>query len=213
MHINGQIKITGGNPDTDKILVSSDNTGLAVWKSATELGVAGGTQDLLNVLNNGADASAFTDDVILGGGLQLGTSTSTVPGTMQWDGTEVSYYNGTTWEQISGLWDVGLNDSVYSNENIGIGTNDPTEKLEVDGNIKLTGELYGLNDKKVCYEDGTNCADPELLKTDEIVMVEIPSDSPGDYHCDPGYVITGLRYKTAGTNRIDAMYCTKLMTY
>lgn len=35
------------------------------------------------------------------------------------------------------------NDIYYNNGNVGIGTNEPEEKLEVDGNVEITGKYYG----------------------------------------------------------------------
>lgn len=41
LEVNGQVKITGGNPGMNKIL-ASDQTGLASWKTPTEIGIEGG---------------------------------------------------------------------------------------------------------------------------------------------------------------------------
>lgn len=40
LQVNGQVKITGGNPGQNKIL-ASDQSGLASWKTPTEIGIGG----------------------------------------------------------------------------------------------------------------------------------------------------------------------------
>lgn len=50
------------------------------------------------------------------------------------------------WNETDGVW---FNDSTlnvdYTNGRVGIGTNNPSEKLTVDGNLKITGETFKFN--------------------------------------------------------------------
>ena len=56
------------------------------------------------------------------------------------------------------------NSAIYQNgNNIGIGTNSPTQKLDVNGSINITGNLSvsgtsaTVGGKAICLSDGTNC--------------------------------------------------------
>ncbi|NPE26774.1 hypothetical protein HNV12_02090 [Methanococcoides sp. SA1] len=61
----------------------------------------------------------------------------------------------------------GYENSYFNNNyNLGIGTNSPSEKLEVVGNIKASGNITS-NGKLVCLEDGTNCQSVDSSKWSE----------------------------------------------
>ncbi|MES2650036.1 MAG: FG-GAP repeat protein [Bacteroidota bacterium] len=54
------------------------------------------------------------------------------------------YYSGTTWNKVGGggnEWLINANNDVYTGKNVGIANNNPTEKLDITGNIKTTGEI------------------------------------------------------------------------
>ncbi|MES2772573.1 MAG: FG-GAP repeat protein [Bacteroidota bacterium] len=54
------------------------------------------------------------------------------------------YYAGTTWNKVGGggnEWLINANNNIYTGKNVGIANNNPTEKLDITGNIKTTGEI------------------------------------------------------------------------
>ncbi|MFH1648363.1 MAG: LamG-like jellyroll fold domain-containing protein [Patescibacteria group bacterium] len=60
------------------------------------------------------------------------------------DGTNIYYYNGATWNDLtdSGLWTLNGTE-VYYEGNVGIGTTNPGYKLDVNGNTNTTGLYLG----------------------------------------------------------------------
>ncbi len=107
LEVAGQVKITGGAPAVDKLLVS-DATGLGSWKTAAEIGV--------------------------GGTLPAGTSGQTLR------------RNGTAWIGDGNLYNDGTN--------VGIGTTAPSAKLDLNGQIKISGAVPAANRVLTSDENG-----------------------------------------------------------
>ncbi|MES2650037.1 MAG: FG-GAP repeat protein [Bacteroidota bacterium] len=54
------------------------------------------------------------------------------------------YYAGTTWNKVGGggnEWIKNANGDIYTGKNVGFGNANPTEKLDISGHIKTTGEI------------------------------------------------------------------------
>ncbi len=54
------------------------------------------------------------------------------------------HYFGNSWAKVGGggnEWLVNANNDIYTNKNVGIANDYPTEKLDIIGNIKTTGEI------------------------------------------------------------------------
>ncbi len=54
------------------------------------------------------------------------------------------FYAGTTWHKVGDAgdnWHLNTNNDIYTGKNVGVGNSNPTEKLDVMGNIKTTGEI------------------------------------------------------------------------
>lgn len=81
------------------------------------------------------------------GAIHIGNTANTNAGTIRWNGTNFQGYDGSSWRSLdvqavggAGGWTDGGSD-VYlttTSDNVGIGTNTPNEKLEVNGNIRMT---------------------------------------------------------------------------
>lgn len=79
--------------------------------------------------------------------IQRTAITNLAKGLLVFDNTSSSFwfYNGTAWEELKGgngesNWETS-SDAIFNKNsgNVGIGINTPFEKLDVDGNLKLTG--------------------------------------------------------------------------
>ncbi len=53
--------------------------------------------------------------------------------------------------ELDSKWESGNANSLYTEENVGIGTNDPEELLHVDGNIRMGAKLIGSGDKRINF--------------------------------------------------------------
>ncbi len=185
LEVSGQIKITGGNPGNNKIL-ASDANGLASWKTVADLGLAlpagssnqtlrhDGTSWIANslLINDGTNIGIGTAapgaklDVsgqikISGGSPGAGkVLTSDAAGLASWqtpaggsiDGTGTTNYLS----KFTGVSAIG-NSQIFDNgTNIGIGTAAPAAKLDVNGQIRISGGTPGTG--KVLTSDASGVA-------------------------------------------------------
>ena len=157
LHVEGQIKITGGVPGTNKIL-TSDATGLATWETVNAVGLVGAT---------GADGSAGADGTDGGQGIK-GDKGDTGNAGPAGPATDTNYYldsatmNGNTLElgRNGGLSDLTvdldqfLDDTnlwsenganIYRNSNVGIGTATPLTDLHVGGSTIVDTQAWVKN--------------------------------------------------------------------
>ena len=90
-----------------------------------------------------------TEVLDVNGAIRIGNTTNSNPGDIKWDGSNFLGYNGSAWIPLDvqstsgGGWTDG-GSNVYlttSSDNVGIGTSSPSEKLEVNGNIKTSGNV------------------------------------------------------------------------
>jgi len=110
LEVAGQVKITGGEPGADKILVS-DADGLASWKPYIDV-------DTANVYNTSVVLNGTDLEVTDGGGTLIADLSSLAD---------------------SGKWEIAGNNIYNANSgNVGIGRTNPKNKLDVNGSISLT---------------------------------------------------------------------------
>lgn len=167
LHIAGQVKIDGGQPGLNKIL-TSDGVGLGTWRPLSEIcaadptGVCGGGDSFwaangnsiynTNTLNVGIGVTApdASLDVKRGTG---GSGTARFQGTtnhshFNWSTSEDTYIRGGKSNSKVFINDTGTGNVIMalggndpSNAGkVGIGTNAPSQKLDVNGNIAMNGK-------------------------------------------------------------------------
>ena len=98
------------------------------------------------------------------------------------DGTDLFYYNGSEWEELTrttkeaSLWSQnGTKIFIYNTGNVGIGTSDPAQKLHTNGNIRADGrhlflgefqEIFG-NNLSAIYYDSNNSTVTQMIFRDK----------------------------------------------
>lgn len=219
--VNGQIKITGGTPGLNKLLVSDAN-GLASWKTAADAGIAGSLPaGILGQTLRHNGTAWIEDSTIYNNGTNVGIGT-VAPGAKLEVAGQIKITGGTpglnkllvsdaaglaTWKTaadlgIGGTMPVGAsgqtlrhdgtawigNFAIYNNgANVGIGTMTPGAKLEVAGQIKITGGNPGSN--KLLASDASGLASwvdpPASLKasTCSVGTMVLGADSNGNLIC------------------------------
>ena len=109
------------------------------------------TDERVRITSSGNVGIMVTDpDEVLevNGAIHIGTTANTNAGTIRWNGTNFQGYDGSTWKALdvqaaggAGGWTDGGTDVYLTtlSDNVGIGNNAPSEKLEVTGNVKMSG--------------------------------------------------------------------------
>jgi hypothetical protein len=163
LEVNGQVKITGGNPGKGKVL-TSDATGLASWETSGELTLPfrGGTSceecEVFYIYNT-ERGTAIKGDSYLGDGIVGVTrGTGSYRGVFGYatnsSGVNIGVKGKTNSPTgYSGYFEGGR---LYVSGNTGIGVSEPTAKLEVGGQVKITGGSPG--EGKVLTSDATGLA-------------------------------------------------------
>ncbi|MDD5253525.1 MAG: hypothetical protein PHG05_00265 [Candidatus Nanoarchaeia archaeon] len=87
------------------------------------------------------------------GGARFSGTTSNVEGELVYNnvGGYYQYYNGTAWVTLTGgdatftgtLWSQDGNNIFYNDGSVGMGVTAPTQKLDVNGNLNISGYYYG----------------------------------------------------------------------
>jgi len=140
LEVNGQVKVTGGSPAAGKVL-TSDAGGLATWQTPS----IGGDSDWLI---SGSDMYSIPS-----GNVGIGTTTPRGKLDVKGEGSNIYLDTGTAQIYIgdkSGFGDetlFTLDDSAgkftFENGNVGIGTTSPGAKLDVAGDVKISGSSTG----------------------------------------------------------------------
>ncbi len=95
-----------------------------------------------------------TEVLDVNGAIRVGNTTNTNSGTIKWDGSNFLGYNGSAWVPLDvqttsgGGWTDG-GSNVYlttSSDNVGIGTNSPSAKLDVNGDIYASNDITTNSD-------------------------------------------------------------------
>ncbi|OFX31715.1 MAG: hypothetical protein A2X08_06640 [Bacteroidetes bacterium GWA2_32_17] len=147
LEVNGQIKITQGNPGLGKVLTSDDNTGLASWQTlnttAWQLTGNSGTTSGINfigttdatdlVFNTGGNTSAFERMRILSNG-NVGIGTTTIPEKLTVDGNVSVSGNITTTGNVITNTINALNMNVTGQTSF--------NNLNVTGNVLAGGKMF-----------------------------------------------------------------------
>lgn len=78
------------------------------------------------------------EKLTVSGAVNIGNTTSSQEGSIKYDGSNFKGYDGTSWSTFGG-WDRSGNylSTATSADSVGIGTDDPIEKLDVFGNINI----------------------------------------------------------------------------
>ncbi len=164
LEVAGQIKITGGSPGAGKVL-TSDANGLATWGTVGGILPSGTSGQTLrhDGTNWVANSVIFNNGTNVGIGIAAPTIKLAIGDTdtgLQWisDGNLAVYTNNVERMRID------------SSGNVGIGTTGPGDKLEVSGNIKLSGYVSITGAQDTSGNLRFSAANPYIYASSYITM-------------------------------------------
>lgn len=101
--------------------------------------------------NVGIGTTSPTEKLQVNGGIRIGAATGNGAGTIRYTGSDFEGRVGSNWESLTGggsgsVWTVSGANTFFNSGNVGIGTNSPAHKLQVNGDIGMTGEIIGVSD-------------------------------------------------------------------
>ena len=145
LDVNGDGKISGDFRVTGDLIVDGSVTqgGTVAWTSRPD-------DKIYYVKGNVGIGTNNPNELLhVSGGVLIGDTQQTTAGTIRWNGADFECYSGNEWKSLtqetsgaSGTWtkDTGTNKITFTNGNVGIGTNNPSVKLQVDGAIMVSSE-------------------------------------------------------------------------
>lgn len=167
--VNGNIAITPGNSlgyyesnvlkagvafnGTDMFMTNLDGAATIIGETYVAMDV-NGVEHMRVALNGnvGINQTAPTERLHVNGGIRLGNNVGTANGTIRFNGTDLQGRVGGSWVSLTaaggggGLWSNSGSNAYYTSGNVGIGTSNPAHRLQVNGDIGMTGEILGVSD-------------------------------------------------------------------
>lgn len=184
LHVNGQIRITGGSPGAGKVLTSNDNSGLASWQPASTVvtdedwrisgnnmysvptgNVGIGTMDPYARMHVVSESATSMRGLIIDGDGESGD----IPFAVRVNSTP------------SNATDNDTKFMVDYRGNVGIGTTSPSEKLTVRGNVLLqsssTGDTVLELGEGLDYAEGFDVSGESEIDPGAVLIID--ADNPG----------------------------------
>jgi len=149
----------------------------------------------------GTTAVSPVEKLDVDGGIKVGNSAGTNPGTIRFNNGDLEGYIGSSWVSLtatggggSSVWSQSGSNAYYNGGNVGIGTATPAEALHVEGNARIDG-----NNLQIGADAGTGKAKLEIgsgRTSDGQASFELIADA-GNY---PDWGFRFLRYPNGFTN-------------
>jgi hypothetical protein len=165
LEVVGQVKITGGTPGTGKVL-TSDATGLATWETPIAGGGSQWTTTGSNIYNNNAGSTMIGTTIpsvapnklyVVASGMDGIRSVSDAGCAVCAQNTAGTAVAGTTsGVGIGGLFSSSAGHALITGTGkVGIGTFSPTQKMDIDGQIRIRGGSPAAGKVLTSSADGT----------------------------------------------------------
>ncbi len=165
LEVNGQVKINGGTPGLGKVL-TSDATGLATWQTPAAGGGTQWTTSGTNMYNNNTGSTMIGTSIpsvaanklyVLASGTDGIRSVSDAGCAVCAQNTNGSAVSGTTSGSGYGGYFASTTGSalITGTGNVGIGTFGPSQKLDIDGQIRIRGGSPAAGKVLTSGADGT----------------------------------------------------------
>lgn len=141
---------------TNMFVVNSEAGGALTLDAKSHLSFGVNSSETIRVALNGnvgIGQTAPAERLHIDGGIRIGPSTGNGAGTIRYTGSDFEGRVGSSWVSLSAggggasPWTInGANTYFSGSGNVGIGTTNPTRKLQVNGDIGMTGEIVGVSD-------------------------------------------------------------------
>ena len=139
---------------TNMFVVNSEAGGALTLDAKSHLSLGVNSSEIVRVALNGnvgIGQTAPAERLHINGGIRIGPSTGNGAGTIRYTGGDFEGRVGASWVSLTGggggsLWTASGANTYVNSGNVGIGTATPAHKLQVNGDIGMTGEIIGVSD-------------------------------------------------------------------
>jgi len=139
---------------TNMFIENDETNGAITIDGESYVAINSNDIERMRIRNNGNVGIGLTtaaEKLHVNGGIRIGAAIGNGAGTIRYTGSDFEGRVGATWQSLTSggggsVWTASGSNAYFNSGNVGVGTNTPAHKLQVNGDIGMTGEIIGVSD-------------------------------------------------------------------